>query len=276
MTHETNDSLSMAQAEVHRLFGQCLLRLQGYERLVKAILSHHSLSGPAASLPEAQAARAADIGRQTLGTLAGQMMGSLIVADGPREQWKPSDSNPQVAFRMHIILPPEHFAKTEVELRDLVALRNRLVHHFLDEHELGSTGGCERARIALTESSAQIAQAAHNLRIWAQDLEQMRSRMVKLLGMDEMWDAIFEGEIPWPITTVVQALREAEAELAIDGWASVVKAEEWVSTHHPDERPTGYRCSSWRQVIHESRLFDLRHRTIDGRHEAWYRSKAHN
>jgi hypothetical protein len=35
------------QREVQRLLGQCLLRLQQYERLMKAIVAHSNISGPA-------------------------------------------------------------------------------------------------------------------------------------------------------------------------------------------------------------------------------------
>jgi hypothetical protein len=33
------------------LLGRCLLRLQQYERLMKAIVAHHDLSGPPHALP---------------------------------------------------------------------------------------------------------------------------------------------------------------------------------------------------------------------------------
>lgn len=35
------------QREVQRLLGRCMLRLQQYERLLKAIVAHHELAGPA-------------------------------------------------------------------------------------------------------------------------------------------------------------------------------------------------------------------------------------
>ena len=34
------------QREVQRLLGRCLLRLQQYERLLKALVAHHELAGP--------------------------------------------------------------------------------------------------------------------------------------------------------------------------------------------------------------------------------------
>lgn len=50
-------------------------------------------------------------------------------------------------------------------------------------------------------------------------------------------------------------------------------AVRWVAERHPDHLPAKYGCSSWWQVIHESRLFKLRYRDVDGRSVAWYRAK---
>ena len=47
----------------------------------------------------------------------------------------------------------------------------------------------------------------------------------------------------------------------------------WIAERHPEQLPGKYGCSSWRQVVHESRLFELRYRDVDGRRAAWYRPK---
>jgi hypothetical protein len=45
-TPSTDEALQPLQREVQRLLGRCLLRLQQYERLMKAIVAHHDISGP--------------------------------------------------------------------------------------------------------------------------------------------------------------------------------------------------------------------------------------
>jgi hypothetical protein len=40
-----NEEPQAQQREVERLLGRCLLRLQQYEHLMKAIVAHHDLSG---------------------------------------------------------------------------------------------------------------------------------------------------------------------------------------------------------------------------------------
>ena len=73
--------LQAPQWEVQRLLGRCLLRIQQYERLMKAIVAHHDLSGPAAALEAIRAARMQDVATKTLGTLVGQLFGSYVVTD---------------------------------------------------------------------------------------------------------------------------------------------------------------------------------------------------
>ena len=102
----------------------------------------------------------------------------------------------------------------------------------------------------------------------------MQSSMVDLLNTPDVCNAIIIGTPARPLTTIIQALRAAEAKLAIDGWAPVLKAGEWIAKHHPDEQPADHGCRSWQQVIHESRLFDLCYRTRSGRREGWFRSKS--
>lgn len=275
MSNATDDPLAEARAEVQRLFGHCLLRLQGYEILVKAILTRHHLYASATEVAQPRAACASDVDRQTLGLLVGQMLTSFFVAGEPERTVKAVDDDPAFEMRFWIGLQPADFSKVEADLRDLVALRNRLVHHFLEEHELRSLQGCDVARSALVEDSARIGRAMQDLRSWAADLQRAQSAVVQFLNSTDFRDALIGEAIPWPMTTIVQALREAERALARDGWAPVPKAADWISKHHPDEQPASYLCRSWRQMVHESRLFDLRYRRLgDGRREAWYRSRT--
>ncbi len=57
MTANSDEALQALQREVQRLLGRCLLRLQQYERLIKAIMADYEISGPAHALEEVRAAR---------------------------------------------------------------------------------------------------------------------------------------------------------------------------------------------------------------------------
>lgn len=164
MPMATEDELTSARQEVQRLFGHCLLRLQGYELLLKAIVATHELSAPIANIADAQADRVARARNKTLGALTGEMIGSFIVASGTEGMGPSRDDAHSFAFRMQIVLSEEDFSRTQADLRDLVKLRNDLVHHFLEQHQLGTHEGCLKALEALTLALGRIAQASEDLR----------------------------------------------------------------------------------------------------------------
>ena len=70
------------QREVQRLLGRCLLRLQQYERLLKALVAHHELAGPMHSLEGLRDARIQDAATRTLGTLIGRFLDDYVVTEG--------------------------------------------------------------------------------------------------------------------------------------------------------------------------------------------------
>ena len=150
------------QREVQRLLGRCLLRLQQYERLMKAIAAHHDISGPAHALESIRAARVDDAFTKTLGTLVGRLFGSCVVTEGADTAADDTASEPvdtiHFAMRMQLSLSAEDYARTQSDLKELVLLRNSLVHHFIDQHDLWSTDGCLTARDALVVAYARIDQ----------------------------------------------------------------------------------------------------------------------
>jgi hypothetical protein len=80
-TWPANDALTMQQREVQRLLGRCLLRLQQYEKLMKAIVAHHEISAAGSPLASDQEQRIADAASKTLGTLVGTLLGSYVTTD---------------------------------------------------------------------------------------------------------------------------------------------------------------------------------------------------
>ena len=149
MTPLSDEALPARQREVQRLLGRCLLRLQQYERLIKAIVAHHEIAGPAHALESIRAARIADTASKTLGTLVGQLIGSYVVTDEGDTPAEVSADAPEdvISFgmRMHLSLSAEDYVRTENDLKELVSLRNNLVHHFIDQHDLWRLDGCRCA-----------------------------------------------------------------------------------------------------------------------------------
>ncbi len=277
-----DDALKTPQREVQQLLGRCLVRLQQYERLMKAIVAHRELSGPAHALEAIQAKRIDDTARKTLGALVGDLLESYIVVDelDPFENatFNSSERAIQISIRMKLGFPDADFAGIESGLKELVHLRNNLVHHFIDQHDLWSLDGCRGAKDALVAAYNSIDQHLDQLQKWAEPMQKARRQAAEFLDSDEGREFIENGIAPdgtvyWPTAGIVYALREAAGELAIDGWTSVEEASRRIAEREPEQLPAKYGCSSWQQVLHESRIFELRYFEVDGRRSARYRKK---
>lgn len=269
----SDTALAAEQHAVEQLYGRCLLRLQAHELLMKSMMADHELSAPMTRIEAAQAERAAETGRKTMGQLIGEMLGSFLVPDGKEDLPEARGDAPSVFIKYQIAFPPEDFARIEVEHRELVLLRNTLVHHFLEQHDLRTVEGCRTAREALTRALDRVVKAFEELQEWARDLQRTRELVTAHLAHRDIREALAHGRIPWRFTTIVLALHAAAMEIAGGDWAHVDSAADWITARHPEEQPEGYGCRSWRQVIHESRIFDLQRRRVDGRWQAWYRPR---
>jgi hypothetical protein len=160
-----------------------------------------------------------------------------------------------------------------------VDLRNGLVHHFIEQYDLWQADGCAAAREHLLTCYARIDGHYEQLRSWAEHLEQARQLAASFMQSSVYHDLVVNGVAPdgivdWAAAGCVSALREAVLALAIDGWASVDVAADWIGARYPDQTPEKYGCRSWRQVIHESRRFDLRYRGEDDQKQAWYQERS--
>jgi len=269
----SDERLTAARHDVEQLFGRCLLQLQAFERLMKAILAEHQLSAPAAGLEDARAARVAGASRKTLGALVGEFMGAVLVPEGQEGPHAEREDALSVTLRSQIALPAADFARIEAGHRDLVTLRNTLVHNFLDHHDLRTEDGCLAARQSLTDALDRTRRAYADLTGWAGEMQRTRKILADLLASPDLRDFLVNGRIPWHLATIARALDEAALELAPGGWASVDAATRWIGERYPEEQPGGYGCRSWRQVIHEAGRFELQIRKVDGRRQAWYRPR---
>lgn len=113
------------------------------------------------------------------------MTSSFFASDGAQDAVAASEHLAAVDIKMGITLPPEVFARTTADLRDLVVLRNFLVHHFLEQHDLGTLGGCLTAQRVLMDSLERVGQAHSDLCSWAEGMSQAREAMARYLQTGE-------------------------------------------------------------------------------------------
>lgn len=272
-----------AQREVQRWLGRCMLLIQLYERLMKAVVAHHDISGPASALQQVRQARIESTAKNTLGLLIGQLVGSFIVnGDAEQVDNEPLDSKvdvSSVSFRTKIGLSAVDFDRTHASLKELVQLRNGLVHHFVERFDLWSNEGCEAALAHLQEAYTSIDQYYTELCCWVDQMKETQALALSFMQTDAFTDLIVNGIAPdgnvhWPASGIVCSLREAAQALAIDGWTSLDAAVTWIGQHHPDQQPAKYGCRRWRQVLHESRCFEWCYRSVEGgTREAWFRPR---
>lgn len=192
MTVCPDDALTASQREVQRLLGLCLLRLQAYERLIKTLVAEHEFSGLALDLEAVRRAQVEGVSRNTLGQMAGIFLRSYLVAGddntAPDPELASAESLPHVGFKFRVELTEADYAQAESEIRELVQLRNTLVHHFIEQQDFDSLDGCRHAEEALIAASDLIGQSYERLREWAEDMgkaleamqsDQFRTTMIK-------------------------------------------------------------------------------------------------
>lgn len=276
------------QPEVQRKLGRCMLRLQQYESMIKKLAVNFQIAGPSTQLHDIQQKREAAFATQTLGGLVTALSGTYLTprpsptddASGP--EWEPPD-NKQIWFRMdaRISLDPGDYDRVVSGLRDLVSLRNRLAHHFIEMFDLWSEQGCLDADAYLDESYAQIDLRCVEAGGWLQSLSKGRQQMAAFMSSDTWSDLIIhgiepDGTVNWGLSSMVEHLREAETVLAVDGWAPLSGTMERMQALHPEYTLERYRRSSWRQVLNDCGHFDQR--CVDGAgskdSRTWFRSRT--
>lgn len=273
------------QHEVQRRLGRCLLRLQQYEALMKAVVALHDLSGTQSTLASVPAQRSAEISTTNLGKVAERLFKSVIVPDGFSESDTADAalaSGTEVGVRsvVRIQMSRGDYEKARQGVKDLVDLRNTLVHHLLELFDVWTEQGCVDAVDYLSTAYTRVDEQMLQLRQWVEGMDHAKQLAAQVLNSPAFVN-LFEngiapdGQVLWAASGIVSCLREAAETLQVDGWTPLEAAIRYAAQHHPTQTPERYNCRSWAQAIHESKLFDLRHmREAEAAKVAWYRERA--
>ena len=231
---------------VQRKLGRCLIRLQQYERLLKALVAEHDVSGPPRHLIEIRDARMEALSKKTLGHVMGELTANLLTPDSiASDEGGGNDHSADInaiVFRskFSIELSAERHEETVTALRALVDLRNELVHHFLEKHDIWSESGCISAHAYLDACYEQVDERYMELHAWAKDSVEAPEYMANFMQTPEFKEFLCHGILPggagveWACSTIVRLLREAETGLARDGWTSL---DEAIVKRHADLTP---------------------------------------
>ncbi len=283
---DKQETLPEIQREVQRKFGRAVLLLQQYERLAKALVAEQSVAGPIDKLAEIKASRAESISKKTLGQVVGEFTDGYLRTldegpDGDSEEEPSSQNLPWFRVSFSSGIPATDFERTVGNLAELVALRNDLVHHFLEKYDIGTDTGCQVAASYLQNCTKQVELRLEELRSWARSANEVRQRVAALCRSPEFEEFIVHGILPggagvnWASCTIVELLRDAEKAHTRNGWTLLQDAIDFSRKTEPDHGPSRYGCRSWRQVVHESREFEIRKGQLKAGEprDIWYRSK---
>lgn len=263
--------LAELQRAVQLKLGGCIWRLQQYERLLKTMVANTDLAGEPAQLQALRDARVASVHKTTLGGLVSLFTGGYLrVEDESEPAQETDDKSPcdrfWFSFQQRMEMSAERLEAITAELKELVGLRNELVHHLLERFDLGQLDRCEAAVAYLDASRATIDRHYQTLHTWAEQMDKTRALAASFMQSDTFNDFLIngiapDGQVHWPMSGIVGSLREAEQALALSGdqahWTELNAAIAWIAKQHPDQTPKRYGCSSWRQVLHESGEFEV-------------------
>lgn len=283
------------QREVQRKLGRCMIRIQQFELLMKAMLSSMAAEGTVEQLELALKKTAADVNGKSLGNLLTNYFFAdyLVNADSVREKLDPAEevepSSPEAAavdagrpyfkYRFQIQMEPDDLEREKAALIKFRNLRNDIVHHLLDKFNLGEALSCQAALAYLDESYEAIDEHFIRLKGWASSMNTIREASIAFMRSNAYLDFLVnginpDGTVDWPASGVVKALRAAEAACAINGWTLLDSAIAWLRTDHADQTPAKYQCKTWKQVLERSKQFEIRAATdsVSNRGQTWFRS----
>jgi hypothetical protein len=292
---EDEPSYAALQREVQRKLGRCLIQIQQYELLLKEIVAKREITAVLGSTP-AQRASTEPItatATKTMGQLVGELTGKYfqptLLEAGQAQPEADTDTDTDdehpagwMRVSMRVSMPPDAHAQLTGELQELVDLRNDLVHHFVEGQDLMSEEGCIAADMYLIDCYAEIDRHLVSLQGWAASMDETRLSVAAFITSTEYKDFLKAQLLPAnsqresALPGLIELLRRAEVDQANDGWTALNAAIALLRKAAPEETPRKYTFGSWRQVLHDARVFEVRRGPVEpgGTMETWYRTRT--
>ncbi|USP08064.1 hypothetical protein L1S45_12760 [Aeromonas dhakensis] len=156
MEHHRTDKalpdLNELKEQIALEYGRCLLQLQQFELMLKAVLPTLKVSGFSDELAEKVELDRQRLVCKTLGHLVGQWNQRTTPRD--EEEINNDALNGRAYFRFSFSLEDGEWMSEK--LKQLVELRNELVHHFLSRFTLNSEASCQEAISYLSTAASTI------------------------------------------------------------------------------------------------------------------------
>jgi hypothetical protein len=196
-------AIAILQHEVQRKLGRCMLRLQQYERVLKAVISIMAVEGPPEQLQALRDEKALGVHKLTLGALVGMFTGEYLIPEssaspaGPdNDASKPPSDIAWISVRYSVAMSPEYHAQIKADLRELVDLRNVLVHHFIEHFDIADEDGCRAASTHLDSCYERIDGHCERLKAWVAGMSEMQAQAASFVRSKDFEDALVHGIAP--------------------------------------------------------------------------------
>lgn len=207
--------VAVVQHEVQRKLGRCMLRLQQYEQLLKAVVACMVLEGAPEQLQAVQAKRTESLRNRTLGTLVGMFTDNHVTTSSTGDEAPLNDDasasgqsfdGPWVKISFTISMSPERYAQTKVDLAELIGLRNDLVHHLIEKFDISDESSCRAASRHLDSCYEQIDAHCCTLNAWVNGMSNCQEQLSTFLQSKAFDDACVHGMNPdssvcWPMSS---------------------------------------------------------------------------
>lgn len=276
--------LTSRHEELYRLLGRSLIQVQGLEQLLKQLLASRYIGGTVPEIEKQLANRHLDYATNTFGTLVGELFKDYVVPEGFEHPDAPEPVNstlPAMHIRYSVTLRVDEHARVKKTLEELVGTRNDIVHHLVTRFPLMKPEGAHDAVEYLRAFAENLKLGRELIRGWAEAQEALRVEQTNFMQSDAGYAMVVDGIMPngeviWPISGLVRALKEAAKVVASPGgWTPLNEAIAWIQTHDPTQTPSRYQCSSYRHAIQESKVFDVKKaQNADGTKAFLYCSKG--
>ena len=242
--------------------GRNLMALQQVEGLLKTLLIHSSVrSGPAEVVQRQQVKRDQAIGKQTLGTLASQLITEVFSPqDDTENDNEPEFQFPYFTFNYSIQSDGAYVQQRAAALKLVVDERNELVHHFLPKWTRASLESTQAADRHLDQQHARVRIEFETLRAYLEGLQRSRELLGTFMSspeyatqMEQLW--LQGSRVVQLLTEMSRNARRAERWVLLDaaGQALWANAEEDMSSLQ-----AMYGYNKLKPLVVASQVFEVR------------------
>jgi hypothetical protein len=276
-------TLQRHQDLVSQKMGRCIIRLQLLESQLKQHLPMQQLEGSFETLTRAMEDRTCKFEGMTLGRLVGEFTSNYMrptPAEGKASGDDPAPPGLEATFRITVTtyISQQDHDRITGQLRELVQLRNKLVHHFWGSFDLFGIPGCVAAVQYLDDAYQTISLHGKAIADFLKGMAEVRQQVGEYLGSSEAENLIDygippDGKTSWIDTPIVHALNAALVIQGQDGWTSLADAVATIRTKDKKLTPKRYGMRSWRHLLNETKLFEVQKRVDAGEVRVWYRSR---